>query len=212
VIHVYGFVSEPPPKLGIEGLGGAVVETHALGPIATVLSRHANEQAATEESVLRHAQVVDAAMHTAGGVLPARFGTVYPDDAALGRAVAPRAHELCDRLARVRGCVELGVRALGPESEDESAGSGGEYMRVRLREACDRRRLAGEVHGALSELSRESTHRFPHSGRAVLAAAYLVPAESRGLFVRRVEELGRARGVTIVCTGPWPPYSFAEAA
>jgi hypothetical protein len=212
VIHVYGFVSAPAPELGTEGLGGGAVETRAFGAIEAVLSRHASEQAATEESVRRHAQVVDAALRTAGAVLPARFGTAYPDDAALGRAVAPRAGDLSDRLARVRGCVELGVRVLGPEPEDESVGSGAEYMQARLRETTDRRRLADEVHGALSELSRESTHRIPHSGRAVLTAAYLVPAESRRLFARRVEELGRARGITVVCTGPWPPYSFTEEA
>jgi Gas vesicle synthesis protein GvpL/GvpF len=211
VIHVYGFVPAPPPLLQVEGLGGAQIETHASGPVATLLSRHPDGPPATEEAVLRHAQVVDEALRAAGTVLPARFGTVYPDEAALARAVAPRADSLVRRLASVRGCVELGVRVLSSElGEDDSVESGLEYMRSRLRQTEDRRRLAAEVHGALDELSRESTHRIPNSGNVVFVASYLVPGEARQLFERRVDELGRDRAA-LVCTGPWPPYSFAEA-
>lgn len=210
MIHVYGFVAPESPPPPTDGLDGAPVETLDLGPVAALLSRHPEAPARREESILRHAQVVDAAMAASGDVLPARFGTAYPDEAALAVAVHPRAAELAHRLAEIRGCVEIGVRVLVPEEPEEAARSGREYMHSRLRETTDRTKLAERVHGALSELARESTHRVPHAGPAALVAAYLVPSDARGLFQQRVDEIGR--GLTLVCTGPWPPYSFAEAA
>jgi hypothetical protein len=41
--------------------------------------------------------------------------------------------------------------------------------------------------------------------------AYLVDQERISEFVALVEQLdARLDDVELVCTGPWPPYSFAE--
>jgi len=45
-----------------------------------------------------------------------------------------------------------------------------------------------------------------------LNAAYLVAAEDVAEFRRAAAQVEAAPGVTVVCTGPWPPYSFAEGA
>jgi Gas vesicle synthesis protein GvpL/GvpF len=212
VIHVYGFVSAPAPVPPVVGLDGAPVEAHVLGPVAAVVSRHPDGPAATQDAVLRHAEVVEAAMRAAGAVLPARFGAGYPDEKALGLAVRERAHTLRDGLERVRGCVELGVRVLAPEPEGRPPADGAAYMQSRLRETAERRWIAAWVHGALSEQARESTFRVPHEGRTVLVASYLVPERSQEAFERRVQELAPAREeLAFFCTGPWPPYSFVEA-
>jgi hypothetical protein len=45
----------------------------------------------------------------------------------------------------------------------------------------------------------------------MLSAAYLVDRERVDSFRARVEELGEEiDGAAVVCTGPWPPYSFTS--
>ena len=45
----------------------------------------------------------------------------------------------------------------------------------------------------------------------LLRAAYLVEREAVEPFVARVRELQREHpALSLLCTGPWPPYSFAE--
>jgi hypothetical protein len=45
-----------------------------------------------------------------------------------------------------------------------------------------------------------------------LNAAYLVARADVAAFREAVARLEHAPGVTVVCTGPWPPYSFATEA
>ena len=48
--------------------------------------------------------------------------------------------------------------------------------------------------------------------RLLLSAAYLVPEDGVAAFRDLVERLQKAHPeLGIVCTGPWPPYSFATA-
>jgi Gas vesicle synthesis protein GvpL/GvpF len=71
--------------------------------------------------------------------------------------------------------------------------------------------LARRIHEPLEALSRAST-----PGRASLAGsvntAYLVDREDIVPFQVTVEKLDDTlEEATIVCTGPWPPYSFTPA-
>jgi hypothetical protein len=108
--------------------------------------------------------------------------------------LAERADELLAALERVRGAVELGVRGevCAPPAP---AASGTEYL---LRRVADER-----IHEPLASLSRASVRRSrpPHIG------AYLVDRGAVDRFRARVHELGG----DLVCTGPWPPYSFCGA-
>lgn len=215
MIHVYGFVAAPAQAPEVEGLCGAPVETVEVGPVSAVVSRHRERPDATQEAVIRHARVVEAASSAAGAVLPARFGTWYADDDAHVRAVQARADHLRDRLGHVRGCVEFGLRVLLPEDESTApaTGSGGDYLRQRLREREERSRLAASLHAPLDEVARESTQRVGDTGSALLQAAFLVPDDGREEFERRLGRLAEEHGrLAFVGTGPWPPYSFVEAA
>jgi Gas vesicle synthesis protein GvpL/GvpF len=49
------------------------------------------------------------------------------------------------------------------------------------------------------------------TGRLELTAAYLVPVESVEAFRGVFNDVVAAHPeLTLVCTGPWPPYSFAN--
>jgi len=122
VIYVYAFASAVVELPELTGLDDAPVEQREVSGMAAVVSRHADDPPdASEQSILRHARVVEELATTGAAVLPARFGTVFADDEALRRAVGELGDELRSGLDRVRGCVELGLRVLMPEQEPEAA-------------------------------------------------------------------------------------------
>jgi gas vesicle protein GvpL/GvpF len=121
-------------------------------------------------------------------LLPVRLGTRVADVEALAEAIAPRSAELRAALDRVRGAVELSVRAVA--TAEPPAGA------------------ADAVHARLSALARAAAR---HEGPEALRAAYLVDRAGVDAFVAAVRALqGEHDGLSVLCTGPWPPYSFTE--
>lgn len=213
MIHLYAVVrglEELPPLAGVEG---AALERRQIAGLDLVISRTGPEFAeATDEAVWAHASVVEGLMARSGAVLPARFGRAFASDEELTAAVQTKAPALEHGLARVRGCVEFGLRVLGRECPRQgSTGlSGADYMRARLGEEAERDRLSDELHRPLALLSRADA-RFGGASGDLLRAAYLVPDERAAAFRDRIAGLERLHPeLTMVCTGPWPPYSFAE--
>jgi hypothetical protein len=124
-------------------------------------------------------------------LLPIRYGTRVEDDAAAAAAVAPRAGELAAALERVRGAVEVSVRAVAAGDPEPGPGA------------------PEAVHERLAAAARE--HAL-HAGPELLRAAYLVDDAEVDGFVAAVRALQHEHPeLSILCTGPWPPYSFAEA-
>lgn len=140
-------------------------------------------------------------------LLPVRFGTRVADEAAAAAAVVGRGGELMARLDHVRDAVELSVRVRLAEPEPEPVGdaaSGAEYLRARTA----RSHAADAVRVALGGLARDSRER---AGGEPLRAAYLIGRDAVDAFVTRVRELQDEHPeLAILCTGPWPPYSFSE--
>ena len=152
--------------------------------------------------------------HAAGGLeaVVSRHNTMpsASEEAILAHARVVEA--LLAALERVRGCVELGVRALVPPPERAEASSGGAYMRARLDERRELEGLADELDLPLAGLARQATRTVGATERLLLSAAYLVPEDGVAGFRELVERLQTAHPeLGIVCTGPWPPYSFATA-
>ncbi len=71
----------------------------------------------------------DAAVRRLAGaidpLLPARFGEVAADEAALRRALEPRAAELLAALAQVAGCVQMTLRVFGSADRERDREPGG---------------------------------------------------------------------------------------
>ena len=213
MIYVYGFLAAPAPLPKLSGLDDAPVAPLEVAGLTLAVSRlEGGPPEATEAAVLRHARVVEELARTGAAVLPARFGLVFSDEVALRRAVHERAGELRRGLDRVRGCVELGLRVLMPETDERPTAvtDGVEYLRARLRETMQRDRLARDVDEALVGLARDHVRRAPPSGQVLLTAAYLVPESSVEPFRRALRKLEWSHPeLDLICTGPWPPYSFA---
>jgi Gas vesicle synthesis protein GvpL/GvpF len=215
MIHVYAIVNELDDLPEMRGLGDATLERKRIDKLDVVLSRSEGQTIEpSNEAVVRHASVVEALRPRGQAVLPAQFGHVFLDDEQLVAAVRRRRAQLEDGLARVRGCVEFGLRILLREPESvgvRSSPSAREYMQRRLEQASRRKALAGAFHEPLARLARSSSglHRGPRGD--VFTAAYLVPEQEAEAFCLEVERLQSQHGdVDFVCSGPWPPYSFAD--
>jgi hypothetical protein len=164
----------------------------------------------TREALLRHAEVVEELSARSAAILPAQLGRAFRDDAELADAVRAQAPRLARGLERVRGCVEFGLRAIPSLDDSEvETGSGVEYMRARLEESRRRDALVAQLHEPLARLSRATTLRRQGDE---LNAAYLVARDEIAAFQAAVARLERSPEATVVCTGPWPPYSFAAEA
>jgi hypothetical protein len=212
MLHVYALVRHPasvPDVLGIDD-----------GPLRVVVAGHEVDAVVSdtragivpsEAAILAHARVVEAVAAANESVLPARFAGDLSAEADVGRILVERRERILAALDRVDGCVELGLRVLPAEGDVRAkAPSGGEYMRTRLGEVARARHVADTLQRSLAAVARESTSNVLARRDVLLTAAYLVPRGDLERFHAAVKDVERQlSGVTVVSTGPWPPYSFA---
>jgi hypothetical protein len=217
--YLYAICAEQVSAPEGPGLDDAPLRVVSAAGLSAVVSDAPDMTGAPSESLLwAHERVVERLM-SEHDVLPARFGSVLADDAAVAGMLEARHSEWLAALRRVAGARELAVRAAWePEVTDDLAptadrGDGAEYLMSRVAAQRRSRDLAERIDETLGAVSRESRVR----GGAVSAsmpvrAAYLVDRERVDEFRSCVEGLERElRGAEIVCTGPWPPYSFVAA-
>jgi hypothetical protein len=164
-----------------------------------------------------------------GPVLPLRFGTVVPDEAAARRLLDEHADSARAQLRRIGDNHEWGVKLVrrlaepvpaGPRPVDREGVSGTEYLsrrRQALREREDDERSATGAAEQLEETLRpyisESLRRGGSPGSSLLLdLAFLVPPERESAFLAAAAELREKLdpdGLEVEVSGPWPPYSFA---
>ncbi len=168
----------------------------------------------TREDAVHHGLVVQALVDASDAVLPARFGERFAGVDALAAAVAPRQCELAERLAAVDGCVELAVRvARNREGDLPRPTDGGAYMRARLRAATADAAAASTLHAILRRRARAAVVADSALSPLLHDACYLVERDHVDEFVHSVAAYAAAHPeLSLVCTGPWAPASFAEAA
>ena len=205
MIHVYGVVEGLDALPPLAGLGDAPLERLRVGELEVVLSRPAPAEVSRAD-VLRHAAVVEELMRHSAAMLPAQLGRAFRDEVELTAALGEQASGLALRLELVRGCVEFGLRVVVDEPETRvETESGADYLQARLEQARRSERLVETLHEPLAKLARATTLQK----RGALDAAYLVASEDVDAFRAEVSRLANTPGATVVCTGPWPPYSFA---
>jgi Gas vesicle synthesis protein GvpL/GvpF len=207
-VYLYAITDNPRARLPknlalvpVEGIAGV------YGPATQ------EELQTSEASLWAHEAVVEALMEE-GAVLPARFGTVLESVDRLRDELVSRQQEFGRALDRVRGRVELGVRAVWPEraAADAPAESGRGYLARKLEEEQAATEAAEALHEPLARLAVDSTIRVGHSPYLTLIASYLVERQEVTRFRDEAERLGRTLdGITLACTGPWPPYNFTAA-
>lgn len=215
MITLYAITDHPTPPVP-DDTGARVI---ADGDLA-VLCGEAQTREMTAEALWEHERLVEAFMHDRD-LLPVRYGTCVPDEAAVAQALQDNREAYAAALQTVRGAVELAVRVFAGEAQtppvasqtpspSPSPSSGTDYLRARSRSAAAEADASACIHEPLAKIARATTvARVPRAGE-LLRAAYLVPRDRVAAFSERVGELGeRSPQLRIICTGPWPPYSFA---
>lgn len=205
---------EPPGGTGLDGTPLRVVAADGLA--AVVSDRDDAQLTVSEDSLWAHERIVERLMEEQA-VLPMRFGSVLAGDDAVEAMLSERQAELSEGLRRVRGAVELGVRIAWEEDAvqrpdpDGAAGPGTAYLMALSRGRRRAAELAERVDRSVAGLARARVQRRLASPSLPVSAAYLVDRANVEGFRARIAELGsELSGVDLVCTGPWPPYSFAE--
>lgn len=202
----------PPSR---PGLGGAAVEAVRYADLQALVSEVSQQQVAHPDGTapLAHAAVVEHAYGSADAVLPMRFGSTVRDRPRVVAFLAGRHEEFVRGLHRVRGAVEVGIRVTSRERA--GAGSAGlptdgrTYLAGRAAARNEHEALACAVHDPLSALARAGARWPLVNGGTVLAAAYLVSRDRLPEFHRTVTGLSVSHPeAAVLCTGPWPPYSF----
>ncbi len=230
MIYLYAIADPDVALPEAPGFEDAPLRRLGEGPLVAVVSELEERVEPSEATLWEHESVVEELIGT-GTILPLRFGSTLADEGAVLALLRERENELADGLARVRGAVELGVRALwepddAPELAPAASGAAGEaaapaeteagagttYLMRRLGHSRRSEALSERIHAPLERLARASTRRMLASPRALLTGAYLVDRgavdDFRATAERLDEEIEEA---AILCTGPWPPYSFAPA-
>ncbi|MEJ2863332.1 GvpL/GvpF family gas vesicle protein [Actinomycetospora flava] len=165
-------------------------------------------------------------------VAPLALATVYFDDERVRAVLAENGAAFSAVLDQLAGRAEWGVKIYARQGGGTEAGeapkpkSGAEYLRARrkaLRESetslDDAREAALEVDAAVTALAAATrSHRLQDaqlSGQSdpmVLNHAYLLPVERADELRDLVASLADHPRVRVEVTGPWVPYSFAQAA
>jgi Gas vesicle synthesis protein GvpL/GvpF len=241
--YVYGVVEVDPALERLDGVElirrgklAAVVREVPLDEFdESVLPERLNDREWLERNARTHEDVLQSAASVTA-VVPLRFGTIYRSREHVDQMLGERADEFSGVIERVRGCVELGVKAwvdLGAlertlEADAEpaaAAGAGAAYLQQRAHEQERSRELAArgselaeEAHTRLSAVAVADVVNGPQprelTGRSeamLLNGAYLVRDGDERLR-REVERLGAEHaglGVEYELTGPWPPHNFA---
>jgi hypothetical protein len=215
VLYVYA-IADSTVEPATTGLHRAPLRKIESGQLAALVSEHPRAPEPDEDTLWAHEQVVEDLMATTA-ILPLRFGSCVEEAGTLVTMLADRHEEFLASLQRVRGAIEVSVRAelpADPATEEPardpgSPGSGTAYLLERARREQRGQDAAELVHRPLAALARASVAPAVGGDPTLFKAAYLVEEASLEAFGLRVGELnGSLDGVRVSATGPWPPYSF----
>jgi gas vesicle protein GvpL/GvpF len=211
VIQLLAITDDPrPPQADL-------VELEAVtrrGLTALCTSAPAPEEL-TAGQLWRHEEIVEALMADRN-LLPVRYGSRVDDRAVVAQTLEDRHDELTEALNFVRGAVEVSLRVLSDEDGLAEApaqrfASGSEYLRAKARLRDNQAVAARAVHEPLLKAARAGVTRPTGRAGERLLAAYLIDREELESFTSLVAQLQEANpGLRLICTGPWPPYSFVE--
>lgn len=174
---------------------------------------------------VRHQQVVGEIAETQT-IIPARFGTLFSNEAALIKDVQTRNSALKIVFARIADSDEWGVKVLAEQQtaspvSSQPASSGRDYLQQkasRMKKKPERNEAdLQEFLAALEKVATESAPSGKVSGAqpGLLWQATFLVARSRrkkweGVLKEFVQKWQGKRRIEV--TGPWPPYSFVSDA
>ncbi|MFL5345792.1 MAG: GvpL/GvpF family gas vesicle protein [Hyalangium sp.] len=218
----------PSDEPGVHGTRLLRVVQGELVAVVSPVADLARVTAPVQADLLAYERVIRS-QHAVADVVPMRFGSVLTGEAAVRAHLGEQRATYLRVLARVTGCVEMGVRALisppPPSVVREEAApppirSGADYLKARQRRYSAESEL--REHGAALEQSLLSKvaplcreHRLELSrsrpGEPVLCSVYfLVPRDQVPAFRAALASSPGADQPETSLSGPWPPFNFVD--
>ncbi len=196
----------PPPRHDL-----VVVRAGGLVAVASAVDRVPR---ADEEALRAHHALVEE-IHARQACLPARFGRVFGDAAALADALAARAAELRAELEAVAGRAELAVTLAWRSAPGATRPRGGTaYLAAAAERERERRRARLVVASLVEELDLDRPsvrHRTCPAGGIAAAVAILTGRDEVNDIRRGIARFAeRSDVVTAAVYGPMAPYSFVS--
>jgi len=198
------------------------VEIVRQGNIGAVIREVADKAVkAGKDEILHHEEVIELVMGQQT-ILPARFGTVLPDTRAVAGVLKKYDSRFQDLLKELADKVEMGVRVIWQESISVHAPnqpvSGRAYLLAKYHDYQVRREWGGQgqgvirgIHESVSPLAVKWRLSQQTSPALMFSGVYLIAKDQVEAFRERCRSLPqRYPEVQFLCSGPWPPYSFAQ--
>ncbi len=230
ILYCIGSASAALPGEVRGGQGGGLLRV-AHGGLAAVVSpggAPAQGETPAAAELIAYERVIRS-QHAVADVVPMRFGSVLPGEEAVRAHLDAQRDTYLRVLARVSGCVEMGVRMLVPppappttreEAVKPVSRSGAAYLQTlrqrhsaenQLRDHCAA--LEQELLSTVAPLCRE--HRMELSplrpGEPALCSLYfLVPRDQVSAFRAAVSPFAGGRTVEVSLSGPWTPFNFVD--
>jgi Gas vesicle synthesis protein GvpL/GvpF len=210
LLYAIGRELETPTTPGVRGAPLRLIGERELAAVTSELD---GPPEPTEGLLWEYEQVVEGLI--AAAILPARFGSVFADEAGVREMLSGQREAMLAGLRQLGGAVEFAVSVGWGEDEPapaDPAQSGTAYMLGRLERQRRAQAVASRL-GPLDGVARSSRKRVLPRATLPVTSAYLVDRERSGEFTELVARLGEELDdIELVCTGPWPPYTFAQGA
>ena len=211
-VLVYGIARDNETNVDGTGFGDAPLRAVRVDSLLAIVS-DSPALRSDPETLVEYEQILER-ISTHYPVVPARFGSVLRDDDAVLEMLRTRQQQFLAALDRISGAVEGALSASWGQPtlarDDGQTGSG--YLSTRLEMRRRAREVAGEL-TPLGKLARTSRCELPARPAQPMRCAYLLDRDRIDEFAAVVERLDRRLAdVDLVCTGPWPPYSFVAGA
>ena len=206
----------------VPGVSRTIVRVLKMEDISVLVS-DCEAVPVTQENMLAHAAVVRA-VFTRTTPVPFRFGTLATEQ-QLHTFITTNKRALANKLAHVRGCVEMDLKTTwqssnpSPTKSDAVAGPGTAFLLEKRRELvgddqalAERAELSTLLRTELGSLIKDEKIGLGPSEKTALAKVYhLVESARMKEYRAKVEELRAQRPeLQLEVSGPWPPYSFAN--
>ena len=199
LLSVYGLSDAPPATPGAGALGEPV-RAQKVGPLVALVGEIDEAPAMSADALRAHDAAVRRIAGACEAFLPARFGSVAENLAAL----EGREESLLEALALVRGREQMTLRVYGC-SPPPARSSGTAYLES-LRDVHTVREL-DPLREALREIVRAERVEA-HRTEGLRASVYhLVDRGAAPAYLRAVQSVSLP--VKVAPSGPWPAWSFA---
>jgi len=196
------------------------------------LEEHLRDVAWVSDMALAHEAVVESFASQAGAaVIPLKLFTMFSNRDRAMADLRARRKDVAAALARIRGCVEWGVRITRRPPTAPSrpkiapirqTGAAFLAAKKRLRDevradALRAAKVAEVAYEALTKLSKAAERREAPEGATtppLVDAALLVPTKIKARFKAAVSKQSaacRKAGAELTLTGPWPAYNFVQS-